>query len=102
MKVDLIQSAPHRPVEVILPEYPTLGYQARVEAVVSGRLHVDAQGKATEIEMEPAHIWMLTAAREALAQWRFPVTASGSSVQVKFRFAIECLESASASPYVVP
>lgn len=70
-------------VHRVIPAYPPLARQARIEGKVVFRAVISAQGLIHSLELVSGHPLLVAAAREAVRQWRYrPTLLNGDPCEV--------------------
>jgi protein TonB len=88
--VRLLSSEPIPPEVLVEPDYPPLAKMARVEGVVSFKIVIDTDGRATNLVFESGHPLLRETVKKAVASWRFPKTISNQRVQATLEFNLNC------------
>ncbi len=71
------------------PNYPSLARQARVEGDVVIEAVIDASGNVVEAKVISGHALLLSAALEAVRQWKYePTYLNGEAVPVRLRVTV--------------
>lgn len=92
--VRLLSSEPFPPEVFALPAYPPLAKMAHIEGVVSLKIEIDTNGKATNFTFEIGHPLLQRAVREAISGWKFPTNSAHQQVHATIEFALNCPKGA--------
>ncbi len=69
-------------IERVPPVYPPLAKQARIQGTVRLRAEIGTDGKVVRLTLVGGHPLLVTAAQEALQQWKFkPAEVNGQPIQ---------------------
>ncbi len=70
-------------IEKVIPRYPKLAMQARVQGVVHLTALISREGRVTQLQVLSGHPLLISAAIEAVKQWRYrPTLLSGVPMEV--------------------
>lgn len=88
--IDLQRIFPFAPERFVAPSYPPLAKMARAKGSVSFTVDVDQNGSTSNILIVSGSKLFYGVVRDAVAQWKFPTSATGAQVQGTFAFGLRC------------
>lgn len=87
--VRISQMEPAALLEQVLPAYPQIARQMRLEGTVVLRARIGTDGRVRFVEVERGHPLLAQAAREAVLAWRYrPTRLNGQPVEVETRVVV--------------
>jgi TonB family protein len=75
------------PLTTVLPDYPPLARQARVQGQVVADVSVNQQGSVENIKIVTGHPLLIQAVINAVRQWTYPAQAAGVVTRITVNFA---------------
>ena len=88
--VQVVSSTPALPTEMKLPGFPPLARMVSMEGLVSATLMVDRQGNVSSVGNLEGPKLLLTAADDALRQWKFAPEPNLPQIAVTLDFKLNC------------
>jgi TonB family protein len=73
-------------VSSVLPQYPPLARQARVQGVVALTARVGADGKVEEVTVITGHPLLVAAAKDAVMSWTYRPRAVPATARILINF----------------
>jgi hypothetical protein len=71
--------------------YPPIAKVAHIESTVHFTVDVDADGRATNFNVESGHPMLRAVTEKAMSGWKFPRDAVGQRIHAAVEFATNCV-----------